>query len=69
VSKVTAAITTSLDGYITGLVEELTIIVAPIVLGAGKRLFEGFDRRVELEPLGVRQSPFATFIEYQVKTR
>ena len=26
-----------------GLVDELTIIVAPVVLGAGKRLFEGFD--------------------------
>jgi len=51
-----------------GLVEELTIIVAPITLGAGKRLFDGFDRRIELEHLGVRQSPFATFIEYRVKT-
>jgi dihydrofolate reductase len=50
-----------------GHVEELTIIVAPIVLGAGKSLFEGFDKRIELEHLGVRQSPFATFIEYRVK--
>jgi dihydrofolate reductase len=48
-------------------VEELTIIVAPIVLGGGKRLFEGFDKRIELEHLGVRQSPFATFIDYRVK--
>jgi dihydrofolate reductase len=47
-------------------VEELTIIVAPILLGGGKRLFEGFDKRVELEHLGVRQSPFATFIDYRV---
>jgi dihydrofolate reductase len=51
----------------SGQVEELTIIVAPIVLGAGKRLFEGFDERIELEHLGVRQSPFATFIDYRVK--
>jgi dihydrofolate reductase len=50
-----------------GQVEELTIIVAPIVLGGGKRLFEGFDKRVELEHLGVRQSPFATFVDYRVK--
>jgi dihydrofolate reductase len=50
-----------------GVVEELTIIVAPIVLGAGKRLFDGFEKRVELEHLGVRQSPFATFIDYRVK--
>ena len=27
-----------------GLVEELTIIVAPVVLGGGKRLFEGFTQ-------------------------
>ena len=26
------------------LVDELTIIVAPIVLGGGKRLFDGFTR-------------------------
>ena len=25
-----------------GLVEELTIIIAPVILGGGKRLFEGF---------------------------
>lgn len=50
-----------------GLVDELTVIVAPVVLGAGKRLFEGFAASVELEHLGVRQSPFATFIDYRVK--
>jgi len=50
-----------------GLVEELSIIVAPLILGGGKRLFEGFTQDVELEHLGVRQSPFATFIDYRVK--
>jgi dihydrofolate reductase len=48
------------------LVDELTIIIAPVVLGAGKRLFEGFPDSLELEHLGVRQSPFATFIDYRV---
>jgi dihydrofolate reductase len=50
-----------------GLVDELTIVVAPVVLGDGKRLFEGFDRPLDLEHLGVRQSPLATFIDYRVK--
>ena len=50
-----------------GLVDELTIIVAPVVFGAGKRLFDGFSQSLDLEHLGVRQSPFATFIDYRVK--
>ena len=49
-----------------GLVDELTIIIAPVVLGDGKRLFEGFSESLELEQLGVRQSQFATFIDYRV---
>jgi dihydrofolate reductase len=51
-----------------GLVDELSIIVAPVVLGDGKRLFEGFSRSLELEHLGVRQSQYATFIDYRVKS-
>jgi dihydrofolate reductase len=50
-----------------GIVDELTIIVAPVVLGGGKGLFEGFTTSLELEHLGVRQSSFATFIDYRVK--
>ena len=41
--------------------------MAPVVLGGGKRLFEGFDQDVELEHLGVRQSTYATFIDYRVR--
>ena len=42
------------------------IIIAPVILGAGKRLFEGFSGSLELEHLGVRQSSLATFIDYRV---
>jgi dihydrofolate reductase len=50
-----------------GLVDELSIVVAPVILGDGKRLFEGFSKSMEFEHVGVRQSPFATFIDYRVK--
>ena len=49
------------------IVDQLTIIVAPVVLGGGKRLFEGFTESLELEHIGVRQSPFATFVDYRVQ--
>ncbi len=52
-----------------GIVDELTIIVAPVVMGAGKRLFDGFSQSLDLEHLGVRQSQYATFIQYRVRSQ
>jgi dihydrofolate reductase len=49
-----------------GLVDELSISIAPIVLGAGKRLFERVDETILLDHVRVRQSPFATHISYHV---
>ena len=49
-----------------GSVDELSVSIAPITLGGGKRLFEGFDRSMDLEQIGLLQSPFATHITYRV---
>jgi dihydrofolate reductase len=49
-----------------GYVEELSVSIAPVVLGGGKRLFDGFDETVRLEHLNLLQSPFATHVTYRV---
>lgn len=56
------------QSLVAGLVDELSIVVAPVVLGGGKRLFDEFATSIELEHLGVRQSPHATFIDYRVRS-
>jgi hypothetical protein len=50
-----------------GCVDELTVIIALVLPGSGKRLFDGFTPSLDLEYRGVRQSPYATFIHYRVK--
>jgi dihydrofolate reductase len=49
-----------------GYLEELSISIAPVILGGGKRLFDGFDETVNLEHVGLLRSPFATHITYRV---
>ncbi len=49
-----------------GKVDELVISTAPVILGAGKRLFDGFDRDVDLEVAQVYSSPYATHVRYTV---
>ena len=55
------------QGLAAGVVDELAISTAPVVLGRGKRLFEGFDHDLDLEVRGVWSSPYATHVRYAVK--
>lgn len=49
-----------------GHVDELSISIAPVILGGGKRLFDGFDQTLNLEHEALLQSPFATHITYRL---
>jgi len=68
--KVTAGITGGADiirqALRAGYLDEIAISVAPVVLGAGKRLFEGFDKSIDLEVIRTFASPFATHTKYRV---
>ena len=49
-----------------GLVDELSLHVVPVLLGAGARMFEDFGRHVALEPLATIQTPRATHMRLRV---
>jgi dihydrofolate reductase len=49
-----------------GRVDELVISTAPVILGAGKRLFDGFEQDLDLEIAKVYSSDLATHIRYSV---
>ena len=48
-----------------GVVDELVLDFAPILLGSGERLFDGV-RDLGLEPVEVLHSPLATHVRYRV---
>ncbi|MCB0872603.1 MAG: dihydrofolate reductase family protein [Actinobacteria bacterium] len=53
-----------------GLVDEFTIALSPVLLGAGIRLFEGVDAsRVAIEPIRAEPSSAVTHLTYAVRAR
>jgi len=44
----------------------LAISIAPVILGGGKRLFDGFEQILNLEHAALLQSPFATHITCRI---
>jgi dihydrofolate reductase len=50
-----------------GVVDVLAISTAPVILGAGKRLFDGFAEDVDLEIDRVHTSQWATHVVYRVR--
>jgi dihydrofolate reductase len=50
------------------LIDELHLLVAPVVLGAGRALFTGLPRRIDLGPAEVaRSDDGAMVLRYEVK--
>jgi dihydrofolate reductase len=52
------------QALIAGVIDELTLDIAPVLLGSGERIFDGV-KSFGLEPVEVLHSPLATHIRYR----
>ena len=53
------------QAFAAGAIDELVLDIAPVLLGAGERLFDGVEDP-GFEPLEVVHSPLATHVRYRV---
>jgi dihydrofolate reductase len=59
---------TARQALAAGAVDELTLDIAPVLLGSGERLFDGVADS-GFEPIAVLHSPLATHVRYRVGRR
>lgn len=52
------------QGLLAGVVDELTLDIIPVLLGAGERVFDGVES-FGFEPVEVLHSPLATHVRYR----
>jgi dihydrofolate reductase len=52
------------QALVAGVIDELTLDIAPVLLGSGERIFDGVES-FGLEPVEVLHSPLATHIRYR----
>jgi dihydrofolate reductase len=55
------------QALMAGVVDELTLDIAPVLLGSGERIFDGVDG-FAFEPVEVLHSPLATHVRYRRTT-
>ena len=53
------------QALLAGVIDELVLDIAPVLLGSGESIFEGVGD-LALEPIEVVHSPFATHVRYRV---
>ena len=52
-----------------GVVDELTLTISPVLLGGGKRLFDGIEPpETTFERVGVVESPWAIHLRYRLRS-
>jgi len=62
---IAGGVSTLQQAFAAGVIDEITLDIAPVLLGAGERLFDGVSDP-GLQPIEVTHSPLATHVRYRV---